>query len=145
MVRWSSMIWTKWLWWMLVNISLLQMLNGILQEDMFQRLLAGGLRRWFIQDCQFISCAQGVIISHVFKVDNGYNIWSFQGKLLQRHSITQFCQMLWRPRPPTLLSDDQVTVCLTSFGDVMTVTSHDVIFIVLLAVYNVIKCDVLQM
>ncbi|CAB3991027.1 Eukaryotic translation initiation factor 3 subunit B [Paramuricea clavata] len=43
------------------------------------------------------------------KVDNGYNIWSFQGKLLQRHSINQFCQMLWRPRPQTLLSDDQVT------------------------------------
>lgn len=42
------------------------------------------------------------------KVDNGYYIWSFQGKLLQRHAISQFCQMLWRPRPPTLLSEDQV-------------------------------------
>lgn len=45
-------------------------------------------------------------------MDNGYNIWSFQGKLLQRHPISQFCQMLWRPRPQTLLSDDHVTVGL---------------------------------
>lgn len=42
------------------------------------------------------------------KVDNGYYIWSFQGKLLQRHALDQFCQLLWRPRPPSLLSDTDV-------------------------------------
>lgn len=42
------------------------------------------------------------------KVDNGYNIWSFQGKTLQHHSMEQFCQLLWRPRPPSLLSEDDM-------------------------------------
>lgn len=42
------------------------------------------------------------------KVDNGYYIWSFQGKLLQRHALDQFCSLLWRPRPPSLLSDADV-------------------------------------
>ena len=43
------------------------------------------------------------------KVDNGYFIWSFQGKVLQRHQLDQFCHFLWRPRPPTLLSDKQIS------------------------------------
>ncbi|KAJ7372582.1 translation initiation factor eIF-3b like protein [Desmophyllum pertusum] len=42
------------------------------------------------------------------KVDNGYYIWSFQGKLLQRHALDQFCQLLWRPRPPSLLTDADI-------------------------------------
>lgn len=37
------------------------------------------------------------------KVDNAYWIWSFQGKCLKRHSVEKFCQLLWRPRPPSLL------------------------------------------
>lgn len=44
------------------------------------------------------------------QVDNGYYIWSFQGKLLQRHALDQFCQLLWRPRPPSLLSEDDMKV-----------------------------------
>lgn len=31
-------------------------------------------------------------------------MWSFQGKLLKRVYLDNFCQVLWRPRPPTLLS-----------------------------------------
>ncbi|KAK2557121.1 Eukaryotic translation initiation factor 3 subunit B [Acropora cervicornis] len=42
------------------------------------------------------------------KVDNGYYIWSFQGKLLQRHTLDQFCSLLWRPRPPSLLSEEDL-------------------------------------
>jgi len=42
------------------------------------------------------------------KVDNGYFIWSFQGKVLQRHVIEQFCHFLWRPRPKTLLSTKEI-------------------------------------
>mmetsp|Transcript_28808 Transcript_28808/g.84433 ORF Transcript_28808/g.84433 Transcript_28808/m.84433 type:complete len:691 (+) Transcript_28808:11-2083(+) len=39
--------------------------------------------------------------------DNGYNVWSSQGKLLGRHLKDKFYALLWRPRPPSLLSDDQ--------------------------------------
>lgn len=42
------------------------------------------------------------------KVDNGYNIWSFQGRLLQKHTLEQFCQLLWRPRPATLLTHENI-------------------------------------
>lgn len=42
------------------------------------------------------------------KVDNGYWIWNFQGKILKRVALTKFCQLVWRPRPPTLLSKDQL-------------------------------------
>lgn len=41
------------------------------------------------------------------KQDTGYWIWSFQGKILKRVNLDEFAQLLWRPRPPTLLSADQ--------------------------------------
>lgn len=34
----------------------------------------------------------------------GYWIWSFQGKILKRINLDSFAQLLWRPRPMTLLS-----------------------------------------
>lgn len=41
-------------------------------------------------------------------------MWSFQGRLLRKQSLDRVCQLLWRPRPPTMLSDEQikVTFCL---------------------------------
>uniref|UniRef100_A0A8C7AFS2 Eukaryotic translation initiation factor 3 subunit B n=1 Tax=Neovison vison TaxID=452646 RepID=A0A8C7AFS2_NEOVI len=42
------------------------------------------------------------------KVDNAYWLWTFQGRLLQKNNKDRFCQLLWRPRPPTLLSQDQI-------------------------------------
>jgi len=40
------------------------------------------------------------------RVDNGYFIWSFQGKILQRHALKEFCSFLWRPRPKSLLTEE---------------------------------------
>merc|ERR1712099_88452 len=42
------------------------------------------------------------------KVDNAYWLWNFQGKILKRSSVEKFCQLVWRPRPPTLLSKEQI-------------------------------------
>eukprot|EP00795_Rhopilema_esculentum_P009002 gene9002-16644_t len=42
------------------------------------------------------------------KVDNAFNIWSFQGRLLQTQAMDQLCQFLWRPKPPSLLSDEDI-------------------------------------
>jgi len=44
------------------------------------------------------------------KVDNGYWLWSFQGKLLQRHEKEKekFCQLQWRPRPPSVLTKKDI-------------------------------------
>jgi len=41
------------------------------------------------------------------KVDNAYWLWSFQGRILKRVALDKFCQLQWRPRPPTLLSVQQ--------------------------------------
>ncbi|XP_078461177.1 eukaryotic translation initiation factor 3 subunit B [Lampetra fluviatilis] len=42
------------------------------------------------------------------KVDNAYWLWTFQGRLLQKNGLERFCQLLWRPRPATLLSKEQI-------------------------------------
>lgn len=41
------------------------------------------------------------------KVDNAYWMWSFQGRLLQKQQLERFCQLQWRPRPPSLLTPEQ--------------------------------------
>lgn len=43
-------------------------------------------------------------------MDNAYWLWTFQGRLLQKNNKDRFCQLLWRPRPATLLSEDQIKV-----------------------------------
>lgn len=42
------------------------------------------------------------------KVDNAFWLWNFQGKILKRSSVEKFCQLVWRPRPPTLLPKEQI-------------------------------------
>jgi translation initiation factor 3 subunit B len=42
-----------------------------------------------------------------FAMDNGYVLWSFQGKQLYQQSHETFYQLLWRPRE-SLLSDEQI-------------------------------------
>ena len=40
-------------------------------------------------------------------MENGYHLYSFTGDLLLESPIDKFKQLLWRPRPATLLSRDQ--------------------------------------
>ncbi|EEF46838.1 Eukaryotic translation initiation factor 3 subunit, putative [Ricinus communis] len=41
------------------------------------------------------------------EMENGFNIWSFNGKLLYRILKDHFFQFLWRPRPPSFLSAEK--------------------------------------
>ncbi|KAL7288389.1 hypothetical protein TKK_0017480 [Trichogramma kaykai] len=41
-------------------------------------------------------------------VDNGYWLWTFQGRILKRINLNQFNQFNWRPRPPSLLTPEQI-------------------------------------
>ncbi|KAL7297840.1 hypothetical protein TKK_0008872 [Trichogramma kaykai] len=41
-------------------------------------------------------------------VDNGYWLWTFQGRILKRVNLNQLNQFNWRPRPPTLLTPEQI-------------------------------------
>ncbi|XP_078439767.1 eukaryotic translation initiation factor 3 subunit B-like [Wolffia australiana] len=43
-------------------------------------------------------------VTSVQEMENGFNIWSFNGKLLYKIPRDHFFQFLWRPRPPSLLS-----------------------------------------
>lgn len=56
------------------------------------------------------SVGKQLFASAPFQVDNAYWLWTFQGRLLQKNNKDRFCQLLWRPRPPTLLSQDQIKV-----------------------------------
>lgn len=51
-------------------------------------------------------CVTGVSAWKV-KEDNGYYLWSFQGKIMKRVMLKNFEQFLWRPRPKTLLTEQQ--------------------------------------
>ncbi|GAA0145959.1 hypothetical protein Leryth_013162 [Lithospermum erythrorhizon] len=46
-------------------------------------------------------------VTSVHEMENGFNIWSFHGKLLYRILRDHFFQYLWRPRPPTLLTPEK--------------------------------------
>jgi len=48
-----------------------------------------------------------VVSSWNHQVETGYNVYSFQGKLLKRVLKDKFYQFLWRPRPPTLLPEEK--------------------------------------
>ncbi|GER55854.1 eukaryotic translation initiation factor 3subunit B [Striga asiatica] len=47
------------------------------------------------------------VATSVHEMENGFNVWSFSGQLLYRILRDHFFQLLWRPRPPTLLSPEK--------------------------------------
>mmetsp|Transcript_39693 Transcript_39693/g.112613 ORF Transcript_39693/g.112613 Transcript_39693/m.112613 type:complete len:705 (-) Transcript_39693:127-2241(-) len=46
-------------------------------------------------------------VTHVHQMENGFNMWAFNGKLLYRIMRDQFFQFSWRPRHSSLLSIEQ--------------------------------------
>lgn len=40
-------------------------------------------------------------------MENGYHLYDFKGTLLREEHIDRFKQLLWRPRPPKLLSKEE--------------------------------------
>ncbi|EER29822.1 hypothetical protein CPC735_011400 [Coccidioides posadasii C735 delta SOWgp] len=40
-------------------------------------------------------------------LENGYHIHTFSGTTLAEHAVEKFKQLVWRPRPPTLLSKEE--------------------------------------
>lgn len=40
-------------------------------------------------------------------MENGYHLYDFKGELLREEHIDKFKQLLWRPRPSTLLGKDE--------------------------------------
>ncbi|GAB2300311.1 Eukaryotic translation initiation factor 3 subunit B [Dionaea muscipula] len=46
-------------------------------------------------------------VTSVHEMENGFNIWSFNGKLLYRILKDHFFQYSWRPRPPSFLTAEK--------------------------------------
>ncbi|KAK9919271.1 hypothetical protein M0R45_027880 [Rubus argutus] len=46
-------------------------------------------------------------VTSVHEMENGFIIWTFNGKLLYRILKDHFFQFLWRPRPPSFLTPEQ--------------------------------------
>jgi translation initiation factor 3 subunit B len=42
------------------------------------------------------------------QLDTGYSVWTYSGKLVYKVVKDKFMQMLWRPRPPTLLPEEKI-------------------------------------
>jgi translation initiation factor 3 subunit B len=40
-------------------------------------------------------------------MENGWHLHTFSGTTLAEHSVEKFKQLLWRPRPPSLLSKEE--------------------------------------
>ena len=49
------------------------------------------------------------VSSWYVQTDSGFNMWTMTGSLLARQVIAGFKQLVWRPRPPTLLSNEQIS------------------------------------
>lgn len=43
-----------------------------------------------------------------YQSENGFNLWDFRGQPVLKKTMERFKQFLWRPRPPSLLSKDQM-------------------------------------
>ncbi len=41
------------------------------------------------------------------QIENGYAIWDFRGQEIEKRLLDRFKQYLWRPRPPSLLTNKQ--------------------------------------
>lgn len=50
-----------------------------------------------------------IVSSLHYQTDTGYYIWTFQGKLVKRELQKSFFQLLWRPRPTSLLSKQKIS------------------------------------
>ena len=44
---------------------------------------------------------------HEHQSENGFIIWSFLGKMIHNLKVEKFWQFQWRPRPPTLLTEEE--------------------------------------
>ena len=46
--------------------------------------------------------------SFFWQADTGFTLTTFQGKVIRRERIERFGNLVWRPRPPCLLSHTQI-------------------------------------
>lgn len=58
------------------------------------------------------------------QLENGYCLWSFQGRLIQKVLKDKFYQLLWRPRPPSLLPEEKEKEIRKNIGQIAKLYAH---------------------
>jgi len=95
-----------------VVLAGLRQMNGVLEfVDTADFTSMGNGEHFMCTDVEWDPTGRYVITGVSWwghKVDNAYFLWNFQGKILKRAVMDRFCQLVWRPRPPTLLSKEQL-------------------------------------
>jgi len=95
-----------------VVLAGLRQMNGVLEFiDTADFTSMGSGEHFMCTDVEWDPTGRYVITGVSYwghKVDNAYWMWNFQGKILKRANVDKFCQLLWRPRPPSLLSKEQL-------------------------------------
>lgn len=92
------------------------------------RNFSGDLEFWDVDELQVVATGEHFHASEVewdpsgrylatavsfwrHPTDTGYIIWDFKGQILLKKNVDHFKQFCWRPRPPTLLSKEEMKVC----------------------------------
>jgi len=95
-----------------VILAGLRSMNGVLEFiDTSDFTTMGGGEHFMCTDVEWDPTGRYVMTGVSWwghKVDNAYWMWNFQGKVLKRSQVEKFCQLVWRPRPPSLLSKEQM-------------------------------------
>lgn len=90
----------------------MRQMNGVMEFiDTADFTVMGGGEHFMCTDVEWDPTGRYVMTGVSWwghKVDNAYWLWNFQGKILKRSSVEKFCQLVWRPRPPTLLTKEQI-------------------------------------
>merc|ERR1739844_839446 len=98
--------------WQFVVLAGLRSMNGVFEFiDTSDFTSMGSNEHFMCTDVEWDPTGRYVITGVSWwghKVDNAYWLWNFQGKILRRSTVEKFCQLVWRPRPPTLLSKEQL-------------------------------------
>merc|ERR1719310_181875 len=95
-----------------VILAGMRQMNGVLEfVDTADFTSMGGGEHFMCTDVEWDPTGRYVMTGVSWwghKVDNAYWMWNFQGKILKRSTVEKFCQLVWRPRPPSLLSKEQL-------------------------------------
>jgi len=89
----------------------LKSFNGVLEFWNVNDLeLLGGGDHFMCTDVEWDPSGRYVVTSVSYyrhQMENGYNLWTFQGRPYLSISREKFYQFMWRPRPPSLLDENK--------------------------------------
>lgn len=105
------------------NLVMVGMKNGILEffnADEFETMGQG--EHFSATDISWDPTGRylATCVTALHHMDNGFQVWSFQGRMLYRVPHDNFFQFLWRPRPPSFLppeKEKQISANLKKYSE----------------------------